>query len=310
MRRVVSNNSDKIGVDNYLTFVALEDDFQASLSVNACEYCIDGDGLWKLLPAGELTDPIKKGQMVSFRANLTPTSSAGIGTFSATKYFEARGNCMSMLFGDNGKNNFSLFGKGYAFRGLFKNSDKLVSTSTSILPATMLDYGCYYGMFSACTNLIKTPELPSRSLADSCYYAMFSSCSSLIIANDLLAKTAKPSCYTYMFNSCTSLTTPPEISLTKLANHCCYTMFGSCSSLKISPILHSTILAENCYTRMFEYCKSLSKISMFATDISLKECLNNWVKGVSSLGTFVKAKDVEIPSGTSGIPNGWTVIEE
>jgi hypothetical protein len=36
----------------------------------------------------------------------------------------------------------------------------------------------------------------------------------------------------------------------------------------------------------------------------------NWVQGVSSTGTFVKHPDmISLPSGTSGIPSGWTVID-
>jgi hypothetical protein len=47
---------------------------------------------------------------------------------------------------------------------------------------------------------------------------------------------------------------------------------------------------------------------MLATDISEWNCLNNWVDGVASSGTFVKHPDMtSLPTGTSGIPNGWTV---
>lgn len=47
---------------------------------------------------------------------------------------------------------------------------------------------------------------------------------------------------------------------------------------------------------------------MLATDISASNCLNNWVNGVSSTGTFVKnAAMTSLPTGASGIPSGWTV---
>lgn len=36
-----------------------------------------------------------------------------------------------------------------------------------------------------------------------------------------------------------------------------------------------------------------------------------WVTGVASSGTFVKHPDMaSLPSGTSGIPNGWTVEDD
>lgn len=36
--------SSGIGMNNYLTIEALEDGLTVSLSTNACEYCVDGDG--------------------------------------------------------------------------------------------------------------------------------------------------------------------------------------------------------------------------------------------------------------------------
>lgn len=59
--------------DNYLTIEALEDGLTASLSKNACEYCVDGDGNWKSLAAGITTESINIGQTLSFRGELTPS---------------------------------------------------------------------------------------------------------------------------------------------------------------------------------------------------------------------------------------------
>jgi hypothetical protein len=50
---------------------------------------------------------------------------------------------------------------------------------------------------------------------------------------------------------------------------------------------------------------------MLSTDISASSCLTNWVNGVSSSGTFVKHPDMtSLPSGVSGIPTGWTVVND
>ena len=70
---------------DYLTIEASEDGLTASLSVNACEYCVDGDGNWKTLSAGTSTESINSGHTLSFRGNLTPNSSNGIGTFKINK---------------------------------------------------------------------------------------------------------------------------------------------------------------------------------------------------------------------------------
>jgi len=62
---------------------------------------------------------------------------------------------------------------------------------------------------------------------------------------------------------------------------------------------------------MFQDCSSLNYIKMLATDISATTCLYFWVSGVSNNGTFVKHPNMnDLPTGTSGIPNGWEVIDD
>ena len=88
MRRRFFSHSIKgafIDINNYLTIEALEDGLTVSLSSNACEYCIDGDGEWKSLSADAKTEPIDISHTLSFRGILTPKSSKGIGTFTISK---------------------------------------------------------------------------------------------------------------------------------------------------------------------------------------------------------------------------------
>ena len=57
----------------------------------------------------------------------------------------------------------------------------------------------------------------------------------------------------------------------------------------------------------------MNYIKMLATDISATYCLNDWVYGVYSNGTFVKHPDMlesELDRGPSGIPEGWNVIND
>jgi hypothetical protein len=62
---------------------------------------------------------------------------------------------------------------------------------------------------------------------------------------------------------------------------------------------------------MFYNCKKLNYIKMLATNISASKCLTNWVSGVASTGTFVKNPTMtSLPTGTSGIPSGWTVVDD
>lgn len=58
---------------------------------------------------------------------------------------------------------------------------------------------------------------------------------------------------------------------------------------------------------MFKGCTSLHYVKCLAT-IILSNTTSQWLDGVSTSGTFVKAKDMTSwGSGESGIPSGWTV---
>ena len=176
---------------------------------------------------------------------------------------------------------------------------------------TIPNAGCFMYMFAMCNGLTTAPELTATRLTVVCYSAMFSGCTSLIAAPELPATTLAEQCYQSMFQGCESLTTAPELPATTLAQNCYYGMFAYCESLTTAPsTLPATTLAEYCYGGMFSGCTSLNHITMLATDISANYCLGSWVEGVSSTGTFVKHPDMEsLPTGESGIPEGWTVID-
>lgn len=202
----------------------------------------------------------------------------------------------------------------YAFASLFSGNDKLKSHPTEklvIRPATVGD-GCFRNMFQGCTALERAPELPATTLASHCYESMFSGCTALTQAPNLPATTLAEGSYGGMFFGCTVLQNPPAISATTLATACCMNMFTECSALKESPVLSAGTLAPYCYSMMFSRCTSLKKITCTASDISAGNALENWVDGVptGSSGTFVKKTDVSWPSGTSGIPSGWSVTNQ
>ncbi|MBO7325478.1 MAG: hypothetical protein J6U57_08670, partial [Bacteroidales bacterium] len=123
------------------------------------------------------------------------------------------------------------------------------------------------------------------------------------------ATTLANSCCQEMFSGCTSLTQAPELPATTLGDGCYHSMFKGCTSLTQAPELPATTLIASCYNSMFRNCTSLGYISMLATDVSASGALSSWVSGVATSGTFVKAAGVTIPSGASGIPEGWTVEE-
>ena len=183
-------------------------------------------------------------------------------------------------------------------------------TAAPELPATTLADNCYYGMFNGCASLTTAPELPATTLAGSCYDDMFKGCSGLTTAPALPATTLAGSCYEGMFSGCTSLTTAPELPATTLATSCYRYMFQGCTSLTTAPELPATTMADTCYSYMFANCTSLNyiKVLLRAPRFATQTACNNWVNGVASTGTFVKAASMTGWSrGTSGIPEGWTV---
>jgi len=190
---------------------------------------------------------------------------------------------------------------GYCCGFMFQNCTSL--TTAPKLPATTLAKYCYSNMFQGCTGLTSAPELPATTLVDYCYYYMFYGCTSLTSAPALPATTLANACYCMMFSGCTSLTSAPELPATILVERCYDCMFEGCTSLTSAPVLPATTLTERCYFYMFNMCTNLNYIKMLATDISATDCLTNWVRNVSSTGTFVKNANATENFG----PSGWTV---
>lgn len=195
----------------------------------------------------------------------------------------------------------------YCYEGMFVRCISL--TEAPKLPATELADSCYARMFEDCTSLVNAPELPATELADRCYTRMFSGCTSLTKAPQLPATTLASSCYSFMFYGCKSIIEAPKLSAMTLTSGCYSSMFTNCSSLKSAPELPATELADDCYSAMFAGCTNLNHIKMLAKNIQATGCLSGWVQQITTTGTFVKTKGVEIPVGNSGIPEGWTVEE-
>lgn len=196
----------------------------------------------------------------------------------------------------------------FCYYGMFHGCTNL-TTVPSVLPATTLTQYCYASMFSGCSKLTKAPTLPATTMASYCYYFMFSSCTSLVEAPSLPATTLSDHCYQEMFAHCTSLETAPELPASTLTYYCYGGMFWDCTSLTTAPDLLAEKVGSSSYSSMFTGCTKLNKVKCLATDISAYNGLNEWLKDVSATGTFVKAANVEWPSGVSGIPEGWTVEE-
>jgi hypothetical protein len=192
----------------------------------------------------------------------------------------------------------------YCYSGMFSRCTNLVNAPK--LPATTLTFRCYEGMFVGCTSLVNAPKLPATTLAYGCYKGMFARCTSLVNAPKLPATTLASNCYEEMFDGCTSLVNVPKLPATTLAYGCYYYMFYGCTSLVNAPELPATNLADYCYRYMFYGCTNLNEIKVYFTAYN-DSALYNWVKGVSSTGTFYKPTALPTKFGDNRIPTGWTV---
>ena len=195
----------------------------------------------------------------------------------------------------------------YCYESMFNGCQSL--TKAPELPATTLAGGCLYcyaSMFKGCQSLTEAPELPATTLAEGCYASMFSGCQSLTKAPELPATTLTRKCYQYMFEGCRSLTKAPELPATTLYDSCYQSMFSGCRSLTKAPELPATTLAQKCYYSMFSGCPSLNEVRVSATTTAMN-ALINWLSNVSATGDFYCDPNATIfPTGTSGIPSGWT----
>ena len=125
--------------------------------------------------------------------------------FKGTAKFNASGNIMSLIYGDNFIGQTSLpSGSSYNFLRLLSNS-KIIDASNLILPATTLTDGCYASMFNSCSFLTTAPVLPASMLKPNCYSFMFYDCTALTTAPLLPAPLLTDSCYKFMFYACTNL---------------------------------------------------------------------------------------------------------
>lgn len=236
--------------------------------------------------------------------------------FSSNARFDVSGHIMSLLKGDDFESfphlDRNITGIGIVnvtFALLFQNCTTLINAKDLVLPTFTSWYTyIYYKLFFGCTSLISTPTLPNLVTSGYCYASMFRN-TAIEIAPELPATELSNSCYSSMFYGCGNLTTASALPATTLALNCYSFMYSICANLINVPDLPAAILEERCYDRMFQSSPKVNHIKCLATDISATYCVNAWLNGVSSTGTFIQAEGVEWPTGTSGIPTGWLIYD-
>lgn len=198
----------------------------------------------------------------------------------------------------------------YLFKMLFFNNVAITDAGNLIMNPTILSTHACNRMFFGCTALTQAPALPATKLEALCYEEMFGRCTSLTHGPDLPATIIPTGAYSAMFDR-SGLVEIPAMSATTLSgNNAMATMFLSCTSLTavtlpetITNLGNSSAVFQN----MFRGCSNLSYIKCTVAQGLAEVRLKDWVLGVAANGTFVKRTGANWPSGTSGIPTGWTV---
>ena len=313
-------------VNEYLTFVALEDgeisfnilNSMGTDKITSISYSRDNGATWTTTANQNdkqhdlsITVEVNKGDKILWKgiAETLGFFDEGEGSvvgsfFSSTAKFDAAGNVMSLIYGDNYKNKITIE-KEYAFCHLFSDyyGEKtcgIVNAKNLVLPATTLAEYCYSNMFSGCTSLVTAPELPATTLANECYVFMFEGCTSLVTAPELPATTLAIRCYENMFNGCTILITAPVLSATTLAEGCYSYMFYGCTGLVTAPELPATTLADYCYNSMFDGCTNLVNAPQLPVTTLAQNCYSGMFNSCTSLTTAPELPATTLESSCYG----------
>lgn len=156
------------------------------------------------------------------------------------------------------------------------------------------------------TSFRNYSSLPNTAM----FYQWLMSCTVVDASNLCLFEPQKNVCYEFMFNNCARLISAPLLPFMNLTQSCYRGMFSYCKSLTTAPVLPATTLKDSCYYEMFRGCTVLNNVTCLASDTSVNDAIYNWLEGVSTSGTFTKADGVTWPTGSSGIPSGWTVVNQ
>ena len=181
-------------------------------------------------------------------------------------------------------------------------------TGPEALAVTTVAQEAFKEMFSSCIALSSAPDFTGMtSVGQEGCRDMFLGCSNLTSFPTLPATTLSQGAYFAMFKN-TGITKAPELPATTLASQCYYAMFTGCKKLEGPILLPAPTLVSECYREMFNGASSLNSVVCLAINHSASNCTTNWLKSVSSSGTFVRPSNAASwnTNNVSAIPPGWT----
>lgn len=263
---------------------------------------------------------VSKGDKLQFRNNGNTTGWSGVrfinvATGDTSIAYIAYGNFLSLQHYDDFA---TITAQTTSFKDFFKGEKNLIDAKNVVLAALTIGTWQFWSTFEG-TSISEVPRIFNATNAPQrAFTNMFASCQNLVsVPLDYFKNLTSfgNDCMGGMFQKCSSLVQAPNLPESSTV-YMFGNMFQDCTSLTKAPDLTAQIIPKNwAYREMFKGCTSLNYIKCLATGGGLLEDGNvteNWVNGVASTGTFVKAAgaDWSGKTGNNGIPSGWTVIEE
>lgn len=111
-------------------------------------------------------------------------------------------------------------------------------------------------------------------------------------------------CFTRLFFNEINLVKAPDLIQQNIALSSYNSMLRGCSIKEIE--LYAEIIPVYAYYNFMYGCSLLTKVTTRMTDITASDCITNWLGNVSPTGDFYCPSTLTIPTGSNGIPSGWT----
>jgi hypothetical protein len=175
----------------------------------------------------------------------------------------------------------------YSFYNLFFNNQTLLNAK-DVITDNIINVGnsSFYNYFNRCTNLITAPRFENvTTVGNNGFQNCFEDCTSLVTAPTFESvTTVGDSGFSNCFIKCTSLVTAPRFeNVTTVGNNGFYIIFYNCTSLQV-------VYTPNVTTWNTSNFK-------------------NWLFNVPPSGVIYKPANLTIPTGTNGVPEGWTIVD-
>jgi hypothetical protein len=215
--------------------------------------------------------------------------------------FDVEGNIMSTIYGDDFRGKISLNHHEYAFGGMFSLTS-VKHAHNLVLPAEILSFGCYQGLFRWCEWLETAPQLlPAENMKEYCYRYMFEDCHMLTEGPEFTPQTTAYECFDEMFSQCSAMTVcNVNIEAGRLVSGCCQWMFYGCKALTEATDLDYASTVEQFACRgMYENCFSLTKAPRELPAVSIERfSYGEMFRGCSALTTspIIRVRNMETHS--------------